>query len=62
MSLPKVHSVILSGGFGNRLWPTLRNSMPKQFVRFGEDASLLQQAIRPQGRHQLRHAGLADCL
>ena len=46
MSLPKVHPVILCGGSGKRLWPASRKSMPKQFVRFGEDASLLQQTIR----------------
>jgi mannose-1-phosphate guanylyltransferase/mannose-6-phosphate isomerase len=46
MSLPKVHPVILCGGSGKRLWPASRKSMPKQFVRFGDDASLLQQTIR----------------
>ena len=46
MSLPKVHPVILCGGSGKRLWPASRKSMPKQFVRFGDDSSLLQQTIR----------------
>lgn len=46
MSLPKVHPVILCGGSGKRLWPASRKSMPKQFVRFGDDTSLLQQTIR----------------
>ncbi|WP_103255619.1 mannose-1-phosphate guanylyltransferase/mannose-6-phosphate isomerase [Tabrizicola aquatica] len=46
MSLPKIHPVILCGGSGKRLWPASRKSMPKQFVRFGDDVSLLQQTIR----------------
>lgn len=46
MSLSKIHPVILCGGFGKRLWPASRKSMPKQFVRFGDDVSLLQQTIR----------------
>jgi mannose-1-phosphate guanylyltransferase / mannose-6-phosphate isomerase len=46
MSLPKVHPVILCGGSGKRLWPASRKSMPKQFVRFGDNTSLLQQTIR----------------
>ncbi|MFO1201459.1 MAG: mannose-1-phosphate guanylyltransferase/mannose-6-phosphate isomerase [Tabrizicola sp.] len=46
MSLPKIHPVILCGGSGKRLWPASRKSMPKQFVRFGDDASLLQQTVR----------------
>lgn len=46
MSLPKIHPVILCGGSGKRLWPASRKTMPKQFVRFGDDVSLLQQTIR----------------
>jgi mannose-1-phosphate guanylyltransferase/mannose-1-phosphate guanylyltransferase/mannose-6-phosphate isomerase len=46
MSQPKIHPVILCGGSGKRLWPASRKSMPKQFVRFGDDDSLLQQTIR----------------
>ncbi|MCU0826157.1 MAG: mannose-1-phosphate guanylyltransferase/mannose-6-phosphate isomerase [Tabrizicola sp.] len=46
MSLPKIHPVILCGGSGKRLWPVSRKSMPKQFVRFSDDDSLLQNTIR----------------
>lgn len=46
MPLPKIHPVILCGGSGKRLWPASRKSMPKQFVRFGDDATLLQHTVR----------------
>ncbi|HXV22818.1 MAG TPA: mannose-1-phosphate guanylyltransferase/mannose-6-phosphate isomerase [Alphaproteobacteria bacterium] len=35
--------VILSGGSGTRLWPLSRLSYPKQFLKVGGGASLLQQ-------------------
>jgi mannose-1-phosphate guanylyltransferase/mannose-6-phosphate isomerase len=38
--------VILSGGSGTRLWPLSRSSYPKQFLKVGSDASLLQQTAR----------------
>src|ERR1700722_5858463 len=37
--------VILAGGSGTRLWPYSRNSLPKQFLHFGEKHSLLQKTL-----------------
>jgi mannose-1-phosphate guanylyltransferase / mannose-6-phosphate isomerase len=38
--------VILAGGSGTRLWPSSRRSLPKQFLRFGNEETLLQMTIR----------------
>ena len=38
----KICPVILCGGSGTRLWPLSRKSLPKQFVPFFNDKSLLQ--------------------
>ena len=40
-----IHPVILSGGSGTRLWPLSREAMPKQFLRFHGDHSLLQSTV-----------------
>lgn len=41
-----VHSVILCGGSGTRLWPLSRKSLPKQFLALGgADKSLLQLSV-----------------
>ena len=37
--------LILAGGSGTRLWPYSRNSLPKQFLHFGEKHSLLQKTV-----------------
>lgn len=37
--------VILAGGGGTRLWPLSREQYPKQFLSFGQDQSMLQQAL-----------------
>jgi len=37
--------VILAGGFGTRLWPVSRTSIPKQFSSFFGEYSLFQQTI-----------------
>ncbi len=37
--------VILAGGRGSRLWPLSRHQFPKQFLRFGEEHSLLQKTL-----------------
>ena len=39
----KLHSVILSGGSGTRLWPLSRSAVPKQFLALASDLSLLQE-------------------
>lgn len=38
--------VILAGGNGTRLWPFSRSSLPKQFLKFGDDETLLQKTVR----------------
>jgi len=48
-----IHPVVLSGGSGTRLWPLSREALPKQFLKFRGDHSLLQATI-------LRTVGLAD--
>ncbi len=41
-----VHSIILCGGAGTRLWPLSRQAFPKQFLRLGGmDKSLLQLSV-----------------
>lgn len=47
-----IHPVVLSGGSGTRLWPLSREALPKQFLKFHGDHSLLQATI-------LRTIGLA---
>lgn len=41
----KVHSIILAGGSGSRLWPISRKKMPKQFLSLADNVSLLQSTI-----------------
>jgi len=48
-----IHPVVLSGGSGTRLWPLSREALPKQFLKFHGDHSLLQATV-------LRTVGLAD--
>jgi mannose-1-phosphate guanylyltransferase len=38
-----LHAVILAGGSGTRFWPLSRRTLPKQFLQFGGDRTLLQQ-------------------
>ena len=40
-----VHSVVLCGGSGSRLWPLSRQSFPKQFIPLLGDKSLLQLTL-----------------
>ncbi len=37
--------VILAGGSGTRLWPLSRDSFPKQFLKIGNEHSLLERTI-----------------
>ncbi len=39
-------ALILAGGSGTRLWPLSRKNFPKQFLKLGENISLLQQTIK----------------
>ena len=38
-----LHSVIMAGGSGTRFWPRSRQRLPKQFLKFGSDRTLLQE-------------------
>jgi mannose-1-phosphate guanylyltransferase/mannose-6-phosphate isomerase len=41
----KIIPVILAGGFGTRLWPVSRQSLPKQFSNFFGEKTLFQNTI-----------------
>ncbi|MBS0615258.1 MAG: mannose-1-phosphate guanylyltransferase/mannose-6-phosphate isomerase [Verrucomicrobia bacterium] len=38
--------IILAGGKGTRLWPISRGSFPKQFLKLGDELSLLQKCVK----------------
>lgn len=40
-----LHAVIMAGGSGTRFWPQSRRALPKQFLQFGSDRTLLQEAV-----------------
>ncbi len=40
-----MHSLILCGGSGSRLWPLSRKNFPKQFLKLYSDKSLLQETF-----------------
>lgn len=40
-----LHALIMAGGSGTRFWPQSRRALPKQFLRFGSDRTLLQEAV-----------------
>lgn len=40
-----LHAVILAGGSGTRFWPQSRRALPKQFLRFGSERTLLQETV-----------------
>lgn len=37
-----LHAVIMAGGSGTRFWPQSRRSLPKQFLKFAGDRTLIQ--------------------
>jgi mannose-1-phosphate guanylyltransferase len=39
-----LHAVIMAGGSGTRFWPESRRQLPKQFLRFSGDETLIQEA------------------
>ena len=41
----EIHSVILSGGVGSRLWPASREQDPKQFIKLNDGLSFIQKAF-----------------
>lgn len=44
-SLPHLYAVILAGGRGTRFWPRSRTKLPKQFLPFLGEKSLLEQTV-----------------
>ncbi|AEA47003.1 mannose-1-phosphate guanylyltransferase/mannose-6-phosphate isomerase [Archaeoglobus veneficus] len=40
-----MHTVILAGGGGTRLWPLSREQYPKQFIKLFDDSSLFQKTL-----------------
>ncbi len=48
-----LYPIILSGGFGGRLWPTSRTHRPKQFIPLISEKTLLQETL-------IRLAGLKN--
>lgn len=45
MASSAIHPVILSGGFGTRLWPLSRELYPKQLLSLAGEETLLQQTV-----------------
>jgi hypothetical protein len=41
-----MYTAIIAGGSGTRLWPSSRNSKPKQFHNLYGENSLLQETVR----------------
>lgn len=41
-----LHAVIMAGGSGTRFWPESRRALPKQFLTFSGDQTLIQEAAR----------------
>ena len=58
----KIKPIILSGGFGKRLWPLSRENMPKQFFDlFNKNTNLFEQTLkrvnnlrRDFGKHRIQ--------
>lgn len=42
----RIRPVILSGGAGTRLWPTSRQTLPKQFIEFPHLGSLFESTLK----------------
>ena len=41
-----LHAVIMAGGSGTRFWPESRKKLPKQFLQFSGEQTLIQEAAR----------------
>ena len=37
--------LIMAGGIGERLWPLSRENKPKQFLKIGDNKSLIEKTI-----------------
>ncbi|KZL18471.1 mannose-1-phosphate guanylyltransferase/mannose-6-phosphate isomerase [Pseudovibrio sp. WM33] len=53
-SISKITPVILSGGFGSRLWPLSRRERPKQFLPIFSGQSLFQKTCERVSSQQFR--------
>jgi mannose-1-phosphate guanylyltransferase len=40
-----LHAVIMAGGSGTRFWPASRRQLPKQFLKFSGEQTLIQDAV-----------------
>lgn len=40
-----LHAVIMAGGSGTRFWPASRRQLPKQFLKFSGEHTLIQDAV-----------------
>ena len=45
MESDRIIAVIMAGGSGTRFWPRSRRAMPKQFLSFDGQGSLLRQTV-----------------
>jgi mannose-1-phosphate guanylyltransferase/mannose-6-phosphate isomerase len=53
--MANIYPVILSGGYGTRLWPLSRAALPKQLLPLASDKTMLQEtALRVAGRPELQ--------
>ncbi len=46
MDTSRIVALVMAGGSGTRFWPCSRRSLPKQFLNFGGDESLLSATVR----------------